>query len=139
MEKGYGVNLNMIPENDMDFLSLIKMDDDIYEDYKNYLKDEEAPENNDTAYDYISNFENDGYQGLCALMCFIINHNEYLELECHEQETEFGFVFLPQKYPWQYNEKTRTISREELDYIFRKYCNVLTKTPLIISDMLIYH
>lgn len=136
---GYGVNLNMVPKDDMDFLSLIKMDKDIYDDYKEYLKDIDVDtEDNDSAYGYVSDAEFNGYFGLCSLLCNIININEGLELCCDEQDTEFGMVFYPEVLPWKVNEKMRNITREELDDIFRKYINVLTKTPLIISEITLW-
>lgn len=116
---GYGFTLE---DASPKVLELIKEFPEDYSDYKEWLKEYDAEEDNDSAMEWID--EGDG--GLTGYLCRKIYKVDGINLvfdPCYDD------IIFPENLPWLYEEKERNLSKQDVNKIFRKWLGKILDNP----------
>ena len=128
---GYGFNIDCDEEKLIDFIkdhkeAFCKSDreKELYNDILNYKKTEYDLE--DFFEDY--NCDNTGMEGIGAVVANIMSRETSVRFSyCQPDEGcgTFASVVFEERYPWQFNENEKELTREKLLNIFKKYMEEL--------------
>ena len=91
-----------------------------------------------TVDDY-SEFDQDFYNGIPALIAKVIQEAEDIYVEAADDDNGFLYLYLCACMPWAYSEKERNLTNEDLDNIFRKYWNILYPQKVVNIDAVSIH
>ena len=84
--------------------------------------------------DCLEFYESGGDPGLCAILKDIIRTNEGIDVDCYDPNwSRNDHLGISAKRPWEFNEKTRNLSKEEFDEILTKYIRPFTSDELKIG------
>lgn len=126
---GYGVRLDFTNAEKLHLHNLVEyLEPDMKECYDIFLSDNELEDSEESfsefTDDYLSNV-NSSESGLSALLADLILENDGINLSCDD-----GCIYLSPDYPWRMNERVKALSREEYEYVIRKWVNVITDEEL---------
>lgn len=67
-----------------------------------------------------------GWEGMSGFLAIAISELEGIGVEAYPDESGMAYVGLKTDVPWNFNEKTRSLTEEELRNIIGKYVNQIT-------------
>lgn len=128
---GYGIDIN---EHKIDkFPGIIKFVEKYTPDMYGYMiedtgiEDDGSEDSLEAALDWLECYENDGEEGLHAYLAFVMSEEESITFESYDDKYGSRYIFICAEMPWDYNEKIRSITKDEIDGIFRKYISQITE------------
>lgn len=129
----YGVCISKAVINNekaVQFLKELKETEPDSDYYEFFLEDTNNDENY-TFDEWIENFEADGYYGLATFLQEVISNRENIDIVC-DNPNGLNYLGLSADTPWNFNEKTRNMSKDEYHEILGKYINKVTDDTLDI-------
>ena len=99
---------------------------DIIRDYMDEIEDPSDIE------DVIDKYESEGYNGLDAMLKDIIRKNEQIDITCDDPDG-FHYLGVSADAPWCFNEKTKSLSKEDFIEILTKHIKPFTDDELIFG------
>lgn len=135
---GYGVciddYLDKIPnEKVLEFVKKSKKVENRFNELMEDIKErddldlEDENDLDEAIVDTIEDYEYEtGLMGLGAILCEVMNDcEEGIRFDLVDDFDGMQFVLLMEGYPWQMTDREREPTRDELDKIFKKYCDEL--------------
>lgn len=128
---GYGICVSDIKEESVARLqTLLKMAPVLDKNIHEWISESSIT---DPDWDDYTDYDQDTYLGLAALLQMVIQEAEGLDLTaCDSSDGETYLLFQP-CYPWNLTDSTREITEEQLKEIFKKYVDVLTDEALDVD------
>ena len=128
---GYGIDIN---EHDTDnFPGIIKFvkkyTPDVYNDMleDTCIEDDGSEDSLEAALDWLECYENDGEEGLHAYLAFVMSKEENIAFESYDDKYRGRYIFICAEMSWDYGEKLRAVTKDEVNEMFRKYISQISE------------
>ena len=129
---GYGIDLGEHRKEDnfpgiLEFIK--KYTPDIYDEIMKDadFKDDEAEGITKYVINWFNDYEYDGEDGLHAYLAFVMSKEEDIVFESYYDGYGSRYVYIRAEMPWDYNEKIKSITKDEINGIFRKYISQISE------------
>lgn len=139
---GHGIATDEIENTDIDRVKkLLAMAPGIYEELSPIFDEIEEDCDGD-ANEFASQLADEwcskefgdmGSAGYASLLAGVINECEGIRMVSMTDNTAYAYLIMPERAPWQFNHKEKSLTEEGLFTIIRKYVNVLTDDVLTIE------
>lgn len=126
----YGICCNAIKNIKWNnVIELVKdFDKDVYQSLLEDLDNNLTDENLD---DWISNYETEGRYGIGAFLRDYINQKEVINIDIDDPDGTF--IGISAGAPWEFDQKLRTMTESDFNYILSKYINMITDDVVTIQ------
>lgn len=138
---GFGFCVDNIETTMERALKLAALNEEIYEDLKDYINDireeagfteEDGYTDEDITIDFIDEFEgNYGERGLTTILREVISQELPVAFADDFDGTDF-ILYCP-SYPWGLNANEKNLTKQDVINIFNKYLSILTDEPIAID------
>lgn len=78
-------------------------------------------------------YDQDFYLGLATLLQKVIEEAEGIQMTACDDFDCKNYLLYPPSYPWQLNDIDRSLTKNRLAEIFRRYVQILTSGPIDID------
>lgn len=103
-------------------------------EYRKEIQDwfDECDNREPTVDDYFD-FDQDYQNGIATILKEVIKEATGIEFEaCDDFDCMRYLIYMP-SYPWSMTERDRTVTKEELDEVLKKYVSIITDSEIIID------
>lgn len=138
---GYGIDLyeHYVEDTFPGLLAFAKKyTPDVYENIKKWLDEIQPDEEKEqmVVMRWFDNYELNGYAGISAYLASVINEQEGTQFCSHDIDCDC--IYIPRLYPWQYNERMRSLTESEAVGLIRKYVKQITDLEYNITNIAMY-
>lgn len=129
---GYGIDINEHGRDER-YTGIIKFvkkyTPDVYNDMleDTGIEDDGSEDSLKTALDWLGWYENGGEEGLHAYLAFVMSKEENIVFESYDDKYGGRYIFICAEMPWDYEEKLRAVTKDEVNEIFRKYISQISE------------
>lgn len=129
---GYGICVDDIKGNDVERLQkLLELAPKVKSKIEGWLSELAIKE---PSWDDYMEFDQDYYLGLATILKEVIVEAEGIELTACDNYDGITYLLYQPIYPWNMKDSDRSLTKEKVAGLFRRYASILTDAPIEVDD-----